>query len=229
MVKAIVVFGYGIYKDGSISEITKRSIELAKELFDTGDYEIILLSGRWSYNIKYVPKFTESEAMELYANKIGIDKKYIILENKSYDTIGNVIFTSRILNDIKNLSLINVVTLKLRISKIKYLLKLTLNKKVKIKFSKVKMSELDKKRLDELKILEENSFRFLKHMYKEIPDQKLPFQEISMKIHPVYSKNIDLIPEEIRKEYERRGYNSNKLKKIESIYRNKKSKFNNID
>lgn len=89
---AILVLGRGIYKDGSIPESAKATIQKALELYNQGLAHHVVFSGKWSYSIDYVPPTTEAEAMAEYARSLGLAVSAIILEKESYTTVSNAIF-----------------------------------------------------------------------------------------------------------------------------------------
>lgn len=89
---AILVFGRGVYKDGSTSESAKSTVEEAVKLYDSGQSDKIIFSGKWTYTLDYIPPNTEARAMADHAITLGLPKKAILLEEEAYTTVTNVYF-----------------------------------------------------------------------------------------------------------------------------------------
>lgn len=89
---AILVLGRGVYKDGSIPESAKSTVEKAVELYNGHQAERIVFSGKWTYKADYIPPTTEARAMANYARTLGLPEKAIHLEEKSYTTVSNAYF-----------------------------------------------------------------------------------------------------------------------------------------
>lgn len=86
---AILVLGRGIYKDNSIPESAKSTIKKAVELYNSGQTDKIIFSGKWTYTLDYTPPNTEAGAMANYAETLGLPEKAILLEEDSYTTVTN--------------------------------------------------------------------------------------------------------------------------------------------
>lgn len=87
----IIVLAGGIKEDGTLPKSVIERIYKAQELFKRKYAPRILMSGRWSrYWEKHgPPPITEAESMKRFAHSIGIPKKAIFKEEKSYDTRSN--------------------------------------------------------------------------------------------------------------------------------------------
>lgn len=92
---AILVLGRGVYKDGSISESAKSTVERAVELFRAGEADKVIFSGKWTYTLDYTPPTTEARAMAKYAETLGLPKEAICLEERSYTTVTNAYFIKK--------------------------------------------------------------------------------------------------------------------------------------
>jgi len=92
---AVLVLGRGVYKDGSIPESAKSTIEKAVELYKNGEAGRVIFSGRWTYSIDYTPPQTEAKAMADYASSLGLPNQAILLEEKSYTTVSNAYFIKK--------------------------------------------------------------------------------------------------------------------------------------
>jgi len=91
----MVVFGGGTAK-GMMPPNAKYRVEKAVELKD--DTKKILMSGYKPFEIKKDPTKSEAELMKDFAINLGVDKKNIILEEKSLDTVGNIVFSKFIID-----------------------------------------------------------------------------------------------------------------------------------
>ncbi|MCR4277609.1 MAG: YdcF family protein [Candidatus Berkelbacteria bacterium] len=92
---AILVFGRGVYKDGSTSESAKSTVEEAVKLYDSGQADKIIFSGKWTYTLDYTPPTTEARAMANYAKNLGLPEKAILLEEEAYTTVTNAYFIKK--------------------------------------------------------------------------------------------------------------------------------------
>lgn len=95
----VLVLGSGVYKDGSIPESAEARIRKAKELFDKGTVDHIILSGKWSYRLDYTPPLSEAGAMAEYGESIELSHQKILLENESTTTMTNFYFIKKILRE----------------------------------------------------------------------------------------------------------------------------------
>jgi len=92
---AVLILGRGVYKDGSIPESAKSTVEKAVELYNSGAANRIIFSGNWTYNIDYTPPLSEAKAMATYASTLGLPKAAIFLEEESYSTVSNAYFIKK--------------------------------------------------------------------------------------------------------------------------------------
>jgi uncharacterized SAM-binding protein YcdF (DUF218 family) len=99
-----VILGYILKKNNKIHPILKKRLDVFIQLYKKGD-NVILCGGNTSNTTH-----TESYIMSKYIQEnINIDKKYIIIENKSLDTNENIKFLMKILlkHKINNVTLIS--------------------------------------------------------------------------------------------------------------------------
>lgn len=89
---AIIVFGGGIFPDGALTPDSKARVELAVKKWQEKSAPLILLCGRWSFNLDQPPVRTEAAAMAEYAEQLGCSRECLLLEEKSTDTLGNAYF-----------------------------------------------------------------------------------------------------------------------------------------
>ena len=82
--KVAIVFGAGLYRNGSPTPVLRDRVATAAELYHTGKVEKILMSGDNS-----TPEHNEPGAMRDYAISLGVPDQDIILDyagRRTYDT-----------------------------------------------------------------------------------------------------------------------------------------------
>jgi SanA protein len=82
--KTAIVFGAGLYRDGSPSAVLRDRVQTAVELYKAGKVEKILMSGDNS-----TLSYNEPGAMQKYAMQLGVPKEAIVLDyagRRTYDT-----------------------------------------------------------------------------------------------------------------------------------------------
>lgn len=82
--RAAIVFGAGLWWDGSPTPVLKDRVRAAAELFFSGKVEKLLMSGD-----NHVVEYNEPIAMQEYAILLGVPKDVIILDyagRRTYDT-----------------------------------------------------------------------------------------------------------------------------------------------
>ncbi len=79
-----VVFGAGLWRDGSPTPVLKDRVETAAQLYFAGKVEKLLMSGD-----NRTADYNEPEAMREYARSLGVPDKDIVLDyagRRTYDT-----------------------------------------------------------------------------------------------------------------------------------------------
>ncbi|NMB53417.1 MAG: DUF218 domain-containing protein [Leptolinea sp.] len=82
--KTAIVFGAGLYRDGSPSPVLRDRVQTAAELYKSGKVQKLLMSGDNS-TISY----NEPGAMQKYAIQLGVPENAIVLDyagRRTYDT-----------------------------------------------------------------------------------------------------------------------------------------------
>jgi SanA protein len=82
--KTALVFGAGLYRDGSPSPVLRDRVSTAAELYKAGKVEKLLMSGDNS-----TLSYNEPGAMKKYAMQLGIPEEAIVLDyagRRTYDT-----------------------------------------------------------------------------------------------------------------------------------------------
>ena len=100
----VIVLGYPSNKNGSISDIQKKRMDVAIHLYRTNITKTILVSGSSAHN-----EFLESETMANYALEQKVPKNDIILESKARNTYENLKYAKIICKN-RNYNHVIVVT-----------------------------------------------------------------------------------------------------------------------
>ena len=81
-----LVLGAQVYPDGTPSDFLAARLELARQLFDTGKVQIILVSGD-----RMAKEYDEPRAMRSYLVRAGVPAAQIILDEAGLDTYSSAI------------------------------------------------------------------------------------------------------------------------------------------
>lgn len=87
-----IVCGYPANDDGSPSDIMKRRVEKAAELFHKKKVKYLLLSGAAVHN-----QYEEADVMREYAESLGIPAECILMENRAVSTYHNMMYAKEIM------------------------------------------------------------------------------------------------------------------------------------
>lgn len=90
---AIVLLGGGIRLDGSLPDVTKEQVRHAVALFHSHAAEGLIASGLYGYKGEEKPSISEARAYARYAEELGVDPASIYIEERSQETLGNILFT----------------------------------------------------------------------------------------------------------------------------------------
>lgn len=154
---AIIVLGYSLERDGSLSKIGKARVEKGVELFKKGLSNNIIFCGCFGLTSALGTAKTEAQAMQDYAESLGIPSKNIFLESRSKDTIGNIYFARDNILEPKQWKKIIIVTSDYHTERTKYIAEKALGPKYEVDFVEVPCSlsteELKKVRKKEKRIL----------------------------------------------------------------------------
>lgn len=96
----IIILGCGIRKDGGLTPLLKGRVDSAvtfekKQYEQTGKHAVFVPSGGQGAD----EVMSESEAMKNYLLSIGIPQEQIILENKSENTMQNMQFSKKVIEE----------------------------------------------------------------------------------------------------------------------------------
>ncbi|MCR4277853.1 MAG: YdcF family protein [Candidatus Berkelbacteria bacterium] len=87
---AIIVLGGGLNNDGTLNEKGRARVEKAVEILNANQSPRIIFSGKWPRKWTTSPPSTEAAAMKKYAQKLGVNPKSILTEEKSTITDTNI-------------------------------------------------------------------------------------------------------------------------------------------
>ncbi len=149
-----IIMGCRINDDCTISKMQKSRLDVLINNIKNDNY-CIILSGGYTNNLC---DKSEAEIMENYLIKNNIDKNKILIENKSMNTIGNAIYTIKLLDNLnlhpEKIKLITSCFHIIRAYKIfKYLLK-----NIEIDYSLCSPWHIDYKEIEEKKWLMDKKF-----------------------------------------------------------------------
>lgn len=118
----IIVMGSGVSPEGNLTQIGKSRVQKSVELYNKNIAKRILMTGKYSHNISYIPQKTEAKAMKEYAIILGVSESHIFTEEHSLDTVGNAYFTKQFLEKM-NWKNILIVTSNFHLARTEYLFK----------------------------------------------------------------------------------------------------------
>jgi hypothetical protein len=90
---AILVLGGGINLDGSLPDVVKVQVQEAVNLFELHCAQAFITSGLYGYKSEQKPIISEAKACAKYAENLGINLNKIYIEERSQETLGNILFT----------------------------------------------------------------------------------------------------------------------------------------
>lgn len=195
----IIILGGGINKDGSLKSPSLFRVKLAAELYHQGLADYIMPSSKWSFQLEFIPSKTIAAAMREVLIKQKIPASNIIIEDASYDTIGNIYFCKKLLKN-HHWKNIMVVTSPFHEKRAKYLCKKILGSDYQVNFA-IAENGLSN---DELKIqieLEEKLLSETKIYFNLICDGDDNAIQKLIEKHPAYcqlGKNFNFLNTNIR-------------------------------
>ena len=92
-----IVLGNWLNNDGSISDLLKKRLEMAKELYFNKEVDKLIVSGGLANKKAGI---SEAEAMKRFLLLNNVKEEDIILENKSTTTTENAMFSVPIAKDL---------------------------------------------------------------------------------------------------------------------------------
>ena len=123
-----VIFGYKLNKNNKIHPILKKRLDLFISKYKKGD-KVILSGGNTNKNTH-----TQAYIMSKYIRKyIDINKNHILLENKSLNTIENVIFSFKIFKK-QNIRKITIISSIWHLDRIKKIIDYVSERSLKVEY-----------------------------------------------------------------------------------------------
>lgn len=90
---AVLVLGGGIHLDGFLPEAAKNQVQQAVDLFNQYSATAFITSGLYGYKGEQKPIISEAKAYAKHAVDLGIDPNKMYIEERSQETLGNILFT----------------------------------------------------------------------------------------------------------------------------------------
>jgi len=199
--KLIVVLGAGMSSDGVLFEGSRNNVRKGVEIFKRDESQITIFSARWNYFLRPEPPRTEASAMKEYALGLGIPENKIIEEGLSYDTVGNVYYTDKIIREIPNVVLITVVAASWHLPKASFLFKKAFGgDRFNLVFEESIVELLEDSR-NEMTVQEAAKLQKLIGIYGHLKNgDGRGFANLVEAQHPFYVRDGNRIPEEVWQE-----------------------------
>jgi uncharacterized SAM-binding protein YcdF (DUF218 family) len=196
---AIVVLGNSVAEDGTLPKAAMRLVERAADEYRSGNFDVVIFTGRWSHRLKFTPARSEASAMADYAVTLCIPPERIIKEEASQDTIGNAFFSRKLLEGYRTLLL---VVYDYHKDRAEFIFRKVFGDGYKIGFSVVN-SLMDRRRLALVREAEEHSFLLVKLYFNGIADGDYgAIEKLVRNTHQIYAtspKIPDWLSIELRK------------------------------
>lgn len=90
---ALVVHGHGLTPQEELDLHTVQRMDTALLAWRLGRAPVLAASGNHTFTLKTPPTKAEAAVMRAYALLQGVPEEFIEVEDKSLDTVGNVLFT----------------------------------------------------------------------------------------------------------------------------------------
>lgn len=91
--QALVAHGHGLTSEEELDLHTVQRMDTALAAWQAGVAPILVVSGGHSFTLRTPPTKAEAAVMKAYALQYGVPEESIAVEDKSLDTVGNVLFT----------------------------------------------------------------------------------------------------------------------------------------
>ena len=164
----VLVLGSGIKQDGSLPQSSLSCVNKAVELLKSNTVTNIILSGKYSHSIDFIPPRTEAAAMREHALSLGVLKENIFTEDKSFTTVSNICqVKSRILKKF-HWNKIILVSIYPQSKRSLYNLKRVLGKNFKTKLILADFS-YPTETLSKLREIEKEKYKDAINFYRELP------------------------------------------------------------
>lgn len=106
--KVGILLGNEISRKGTLSHEALTRVKKAHALLKKGEIETLVLTGGHRNHLK--PKVSEARLYWRYLTSKGISRKKLILEEESKETLGNAIFSKKLVTQQKSKSLVLITS-----------------------------------------------------------------------------------------------------------------------
>lgn len=188
MKDAIIVLGSGVDPEGNLLPKGRKRVEKAAALFHEKKAQQIVLSGKYSQHLKVAPPVTEAEAMKRCLEELGVPERYIVKEESSQDTLGNLFFSYVQYMEPRQWSSVYVVTSDYHAERVAFLCSKVLGQRVQYELVEVD-SSLPSDELRKKKQREQEKMDFVLKELASLPDGDTEvLQHYMYAVHPAYKK-----------------------------------------
>ena len=121
-----IVLGTRFDENWGLRQDLLDRLDVVVQMYSRGEVKKIIVSGKWTiwYDwLQITPPTTESILMKNYLVERGVKHKDIIQEKKSKDTIGNLYYTRKILDDRQMFKHVVIICATERLERIRYISK----------------------------------------------------------------------------------------------------------
>lgn len=197
--KLIIVSGGGINPDGALYESSKANVFRGLEVFRRDESQVAIFTSRWNYFLRPKPPITEAEAMKAFALKLGMHLSRTVVEDQSYDTVGNAYYTNKIIvQDMPNVRSITLVTSTWHMPKARFIYnKMFGGNRFKLVFEEATMWMAPEEE-EKMKAEEAKKIKVLEDIYGHLSDgDSEGFTRLIERVHPFYAVDKNTIPPEV--------------------------------
>jgi len=199
---AIVVLGSSLSEDGALPLHARQRAERAAALHAAGVAPRVIFSGRCNLMASGDPNVTEAAAMAAYAERLGVPREHILLEEESKDTIGNAYFVLRRHLEPNGWTAVRVVTSDFHVPRSTWVFQKVLGPAYDVAFSPAS-SELDAAIIAARARAEGDIITFLMEWIGELPEgDREAVERLIWEEHPGYAPSPTVAREYIRQRVE---------------------------
>lgn len=152
-----IVLGGGVTKNGTLPVHATNRVSVAENLFRQGCVRNILLSGKgWGSTL------TEAEAMKRALVEKGVERKILLLEELSKDTIGNAYFSRTLHLEPRGWSRVCVITSQFHLARARQIFDWILGDTYILEYIPASDEGMDEKKLYARHTIEEVAMQYFK-------------------------------------------------------------------
>jgi len=201
----IVVLGTAIDVDGAPTPLARQRVERAAALLAAHVAPRVIFSGRCNLMSTEAPAITEAAGMAAYAERLGVPRERILLEEESQDTIGNAYFVHRRYLEPNGWTALRIVTSDFHVPRTTWVFQKLLGSAYDVSFSPAS-SELDATIIAARARAEGDIITYLMEWIGTIPDgDRDAVERLIWEQHPGYATAPTVSKEKIRRRVEEIG------------------------